>query len=42
MCYNLCCFAQEQVNGLMERKEQLKEELGNAQEQLQRWKEKHR
>jgi hypothetical protein len=30
------------VSGLVERKEQLKEELANAQEQLQLWKEKHR
>lgn len=33
---------QEQVSALMERKEQLKEELGNSKEQLEHWKEKYR
>ena len=30
------------MTGLVERKEQLKEELNNEQEQVQHWKEKHR
>ena len=41
-CVKSLLFFQEQVTGLMERKEQLKEELGTAQEQLQHWKDKYK
>ena len=40
--YTFIDTVQEQVTALIERKDQLKEELGSAQEQLQHWKEKYR